>query len=145
MTLRVARVTFRAGAWTRRRDGLAALPVEMFVQDGISMSPAIDLARELAKLTRLVYGEDVIPEDALPAGVLTPAAARHVKAGFVVALDANQPQPLYVEGNAMPDTAHLNLTILQPMTADLDDQAVLLQRRAAVVDALATLNGPIGT
>ena len=73
----------------------------------------------------LKYGEDVVPEDALAAGVLSAEAARHVKGGFVVAVDANQPQPLYTEGNAMPDTAHLHLTILQPMTADLADAPVL--------------------
>ncbi len=81
MALTVARVTFRAGAWTRRRDGLAALPVEMFVQDGIAMAPAIDLARELAARMGLKYGEDVVPEDALSAGVLSAEAARHVKVG----------------------------------------------------------------
>ena len=53
----------------------------MFVQDGIAMAPAIDLARELAARMGLKYGEDVVPEDALPAGVLSAEAARHVKMG----------------------------------------------------------------
>ncbi len=44
----------------------------------------------------------------------------------------------------MPDTAHLRLTILQPVTADLDDAPVLPQRRAALVDALAVMTGTIG-
>ena len=48
------------------------------------------------------------PEDALPAGVLSAEAARHVKGGFVVAVDANQPQPLYTEGNAVCETRLLD-------------------------------------
>ena len=104
-----------------------------------------DLCLEIANaLSWAVYGESIIPSDAVPRGTITESSGEHVKGGMLISLDANQPAPLYVESNAKPDVSEVRLVLTQPVTTDLDDLDLFISRRAGVCKFLSTLSGEIG-
>ena len=47
-------------------------------------------------------------------------------------------------GGAGPPFSDVRLVLTQPVTTDLADLQMLVSRRRAVVDALATMSGPVG-
>lgn len=143
MPTTLRRITFGGSAWTRRgnppRAELAAeADVEGFGADML----ADDLARALAaRLPWAVVGETVIPVDALPRGVIPDHA--HRPGALFVHLQPNESPPEYVEGGALPDGGTVRLMLVQPMTTDLQDAPLLIERRLQAVDVLAGLSGRI--
>ncbi len=142
----IQRVTFGAAAWQPRRNPRrAVMPIVVTVESFPADWLTVDLARELARrVSWATVGENVVPADALPHGVLNAESAKRVMGGFVLELDSNQPAPEYVESNALPDTAAVRVNLIQPLSSDLDDLPVLLARRRDVRDALAVMTGEIG-
>ena len=142
---RVQRVIFNAGAFMPRpTPRRAIMPISVTVE-GDTSALVPDLCHELSReLTWAVYGESVIPADAAPRGVITESSGEHVKGGMLISLDPNQPAPEYVESNAKPDVSEVRLILTQPVTTDLDDLDLFIERRADVCGVLAVLvNGVI--
>ena len=104
-----------------------------------------DLCHEIANaLPQFKYGESIIPADAAPRGTITAASGEHVYGGLLISLDPNQPQPLYVESNALPDVSEVRLILTQPITTDLADLDGFISKRGDVARVLENLNGKIG-
>ena len=141
---RIQRVIFNAGAWMPRPTPLRAImPISVTVE-GDTEALVPDLCHELAReLEWAVYGESVIPADAAPRGTITNASGEHVYGGLLISLDPNQPAPEYVESNAKPDVSEVRLILTQPVTTNLEDLHVFIDRRYDVCTFLATLNGEI--
>ena len=99
-----------------------------------------DLARHLAAVLGLTYGEDIVPADSLPLGVV----AELPKGAIAVQLDENQPAPEYGDGSAAPELNHVRVRLVQRTTDDYDDLDLLLARRVEVLDVLAPLSGVVG-
>ena len=60
---------------------------------------------------------------------------------MLVSLDPNQPAPEYSSTNPKPDVSEVRLILTQPVTTDLDDLDLFIERRSDVCGVLATLNG----
>ena len=142
---RIQRVIFNAGAWMPRpTPRRAIMPISVTVEgDTVELVP--DLCHVLANALPAwaVYGETVIPADAAPRGVITNSSGEHVFGGMLVSLDPNQPAPEYVESNAKPDVSEVRLILTQPVTADLEDLHMFIDRRHETCTFLSTLNGEI--
>ena len=59
----------------------------------------------------------------------------------MVTVDPNQPAPEYEDGSAKPSYSEVRLTLSQPLTDDLADLALFVNRRRDVCDFLGSLNG----
>ena len=141
---RIQRVIFNAGAWMPRPTPMRAImPCSVWVE-GDTSALVPDLCHELSReLSWAVYGETVIPSDAAPRGTITKPSGEHVYGGLLIELDANQPAPEYVESNAKPDVSEVRLILTQPVTTDLDDLDLFIERRSDVCGVLAFVNGQI--
>ena len=62
---------------------------------------------------------------------------------MLISLDPNQPAPEYSSTNPKPDVSEVRLILTQPVTTDLDDLDLFIERRADVCGVLAVLNGEI--
>ena len=64
----------------------------------------------------------------------------------LVALDVNQPAPIYAEDSylAEPDEAVVRVLIEQMVSANDADRAMLLERRQDLIRVLAPVSGTIG-
>ena len=141
---RIQRVIFNAGAWMPRPTPLRAImPISVTVE-GDTSALVPDLCHELAReIDWAVYGETVIPADAAPRGTITAASGEHVYGGLLISLDPNQPAPEYSSTNPKPDVSEVRLILTQPVTTDLDDLDLFIERRADVCGVLAPLTGEI--
>ena len=142
---KVQRIIFNAGAWAPRTQPRRAVMFCSVTVEGDTSALVPDLCHELARaLPWAVYGETVIPADAAPRGTITAASGEHVYGGLLISLDPNQPQPLYVESNALPDVSEVRLVLTQPVTTALADLDGFIAKRGDVGRVLENLNGTIG-
>ena len=136
---------FGAGAWMPRTNPQRAVMPLVVRCDGPTEDLCPAICRELAReLSWGIYGENLIPADAAPRGVITESSGEHVKGGMLISLDPNQPAPEYSSTNPKPDISEVRLILTQPVTTDLDDLDLFIARRADVCGVLSRLHGGIG-
>ena len=137
-------IVFMAATWApRERPARAVMPIVVGVQ-GRTSALVPDLCYELArKLPYYTYGEDLVPADAAPHGVITKASGEHVKGALIISVDANQSAPDYSSTNTEPDTSEVRLVLVQPVTTDFSDLDLFISRRDDLLDVLGPLTGEL--
>lgn len=135
----VHRIDRDRAAW-EPADGYATMPLSVHVA-GDADNLCVDLARELAAvLPWAVYGETIIPIDALPREVLR---KQNIDRGAVgIELSRSQPQAEFGDIGFAGGTIRINL--LQPVGENVADVPLLTARRQDVLAVLTGISGRIG-
>ena len=138
----ISTIVFAAATWMpRERPDRAVMPITVSVQRRTS-ALVPDLCWELArKLPYYTYGENLIPADAAPHGVITKSSGEHVKGGLLISVDPNQSAPEYSSTNTEPDMSEVRLVLTQPVTTDFDDLDLFITRRDDLLDVLGPMTG----
>ena len=142
----ISTATFEAASWVPLPNPYRAVMRASVAVQGDTDTVIPDLVQALARELPAwaVVGETLIAVDSAPTGQLPEDAAEHVAGGFVFSLDPNQGAPSWSQGNPEPDTADVRVVIEQPMTHDVDDLTVYIQRRRDLRSVLHRLHGNIG-
>ena len=145
------RCRIASGAWTEWPDPMrAVLRVSCFVA-GDTEEVVEDLCALLSTLLPWgdggepdpagVYGVTIFPESTLPLDTPDGGEARLEAGALVVLTDQNQPAPEYEDGSPDPANTEVRLRFEQPISSDLADRGVFLQRRKDIKRALRHVYG----
>lgn len=142
----IGRIQFGSGVFVPRPEpprAVLTLIVTVRGWDALDLVP--DLANHLA--ARLAWAEvdrNVVPIDAAPIESI-PADALAARVGAVtVALDFNQPAPIYTAESDLPDEVEVRVLLSQMVSSRSADRAMLVSRRRSMMELLGPLNGCIG-
>ena len=151
MSTTIKRVQFGSSAWVPRGGDAgpnrATMPLIVLVA-GFDTSTLIpDLSAYLAD--HLPWGElygTIVPLDSVPIEAVDVNALAARVGAVIVALDVNQPAPVYGDDSylAEPDEAVVRVLLEQMVSANDADRAMLLERRQDLVRLLAPVSGTIG-
>lgn len=112
--------------------------------DTVTLIP--DLAQYLADhISWATLYTNVVPLDSVPIEAVDVDALAARVGAVLVALDVNQPAPIYGDDSylAEPDEAVVRVLIEQMVSANDADRAMLLERRQDLVRVLAPVSGII--
>ncbi len=144
----VKRVQFGSSAWLPRPDPPRATMVILVTVAGFDTGTLIpDLAQYLHDwLPWATLYENIVPLDSVPIEAVDVDSLADRIGSVLVALDVNQPAPVYGEFSylAEPDEAVVRVLIEQMVSANDSDRAMLLERRQDLIRALAPISGKIG-
>ena len=147
MATTIKRLQFGSSAWVPFPDPARASMVTALTVAGFDTSTLIpDLAQYLTNnLPWATLYENVIPLDSVPIEAVNIDALASRVGAVLVALDVNQPAPVYGDDSylAEPDEAVVRVLIEQIVSANDSDRDMLLSRRQDLVHVLAPLSGVI--
>ena len=63
---------------------------------------------------------------------------------LIVSLDANQPAPEFEQGSPEPAGGEVRILLEQPISHDLADRAILIERRQDIRRIFSRLSGTVG-
>ena len=63
---------------------------------------------------------------------------------LIVSLDANQPAPEFEQGSPEPACGEVRILLEQPISHDLADRAILIERRQDIRRIFSRLSGTVG-
>ena len=147
MATTIKRIQFGSSAWVPRPDPPRATMILIVTVAGFDTSTLIpDLASYLAEsLSWAELYTNIVPLDSVPIEAVDVDALAERVAAVLVALDVNQPAPIYGEDSylAEPDEAVVRILIEEMVSANDSDRALLLERRQDLVRVLAPVSGVI--
>ena len=148
MSTTIKRIQFGSSAWRPLPDPPRASMILSVLVAGFDTSTLIpDLAQYLADHISwaTLYGT-VVPLDSVPIEAVDVDALAARVGAVLVALDVNQPAPVYGDDSylAEPDEAVVRVLIEQMVSANDADRAMLLERRQDLIRVLAPVSGTIG-
>ena len=151
MSTTIKRLQFGSSAWVPRGDDGGpprAVMIVVVTCAGFDTGTLIpDLAQYLSD--SLSWGElykTIVPLDSVPIEAVDPAVLAERIGAVLVALDVNQPAPIYGDDSyiAEPDEAVVRVSIEQMVSANDFDRDMLLERRYDLIRELSLISGTIG-
>ena len=147
MATTIKRIQFGSSAWAPRPDPPRATMIVIVTVAGFDAFTLIpDLAQYIVDhLSWAKLYTNIVPLDSVPIEAVDIDALAERVGAVLVALDVNQPAPVYGEDSylAEPDEAVVRVLIEQMVSANDSDRDLLLERRRDLIRVLAPVSGII--
>ena len=147
MATTIKRIQFGSSAWMPRPEPPRATMILRVLVAGFDTTTLIpDLAQYISdSLSWAKLYTNIVPLDSVPIEAVDQDALAERVGAVLVALDVNQPAPVYGEDSylAEPDEAVVRVLIEQIVSANDSDRDLLLERRRDLVRVLAPVSGII--
>ena len=147
MSTTIKSLRFGSSAWVPRPEPPRAVMVVIVTVAGFDTGTLIpDLSQYLADhISWAELYRDVIPLDSVPIEAVDVTTIAERVGAVLVALDVNQPAPIYGEYSylAEPDEAVVRVLVEQFVSGRSEDRDMLLERRLDLIRTLSPMSGVI--
>ena len=129
-------------AWTEWPDPPRATLRAVVTVAGSTVTTVDDISAALAaEFSWGEYGVTIFPESTLPLDTPDAGEARLEIGALVVMTDPNQGMPEFEDGSPNPAVSDVRIRLEQPISQDLADRPMLLQRRVDIENVISRLYG----